>query len=240
MTLTYRDDAVPQYGSLKYRDVQLFLKRLRKDHPVRFVCCGEYGPKTLRPHYHLCIFGYFPDDHSWCGGSENERLYSSKSLDKYWGLGETRTGELTFQSAAYVARYVVGKVTGEKAAEHYQRVTVDGEIVAVDPEFMQMSRGGRGGRGIGFEWYKRYCASSRGIAEDGPLGRGVVVVDGRERKQPKYYDKLLKEFNAEALDRISKQRLSKVTDESVSERHIRARAVIARARMSLGRSRGDW
>lgn len=42
--------------------VQLFMKRLRKAQcgngksPIKYYCCGEYGGKTNRPHYHAILF----------------------------------------------------------------------------------------------------------------------------------------------------------------------------------------
>lgn len=47
---------------LYYRDIQLFLKRLRKfisknyDEKIRYYIIGEYGTKSLRPHWHLLLF----------------------------------------------------------------------------------------------------------------------------------------------------------------------------------------
>ena len=48
---------------LYYRDAQNFLKRLRKqlskidkDEKVRYYIIGEYGTKSLRPHWHLLLF----------------------------------------------------------------------------------------------------------------------------------------------------------------------------------------
>lgn len=57
VTLTYRDEDLPENGSLRHRDFQLFMKRLRKRADVRFYMCGEYGEQKLRPHYHACLFG---------------------------------------------------------------------------------------------------------------------------------------------------------------------------------------
>ena len=50
------------YALLYYRDIQLFLKRLRKyifknyDEKIRFYIIGEYGTKSLRPHWHCLLF----------------------------------------------------------------------------------------------------------------------------------------------------------------------------------------
>ncbi len=49
-------------GILYYKEVQKFLKRLRKHLSLSpysqhfdFVCAGEYGPTTFRPHYHIVV-----------------------------------------------------------------------------------------------------------------------------------------------------------------------------------------
>ena len=50
-TLTYDDAHLPDRNSLRRRDLQLFLKRLRKVmKPFRFFGCGEYGDDSNRPH----------------------------------------------------------------------------------------------------------------------------------------------------------------------------------------------
>ena len=60
LTLTYSDDYLPKNGSLDKRQLQLFIKRLRKSlngRSIKYFACGEYGDNTERPHYHLIIFG---------------------------------------------------------------------------------------------------------------------------------------------------------------------------------------
>ncbi len=63
VTLTYSDEYVPvtEHGelTLNKRDLQLFLKRVRKAtscKTVRYYAVGEYGSTTQRPHYHLILF----------------------------------------------------------------------------------------------------------------------------------------------------------------------------------------
>lgn len=65
LTLTYNNDNLPDNGSLSLYDYQNFMKRLRKyvsPLHIRFFGCGEYGSKGQRPHYHIIIFGWCPND----------------------------------------------------------------------------------------------------------------------------------------------------------------------------------
>ncbi len=68
ITLTYEEDNLPfsENGlmSLKVRDHQLFIKKLRYKvkTKIKYFACGEYGAINGRPHFHLIIFGYTPKD----------------------------------------------------------------------------------------------------------------------------------------------------------------------------------
>lgn len=98
ITLTMDEEHYPEDGSLIPRDTQLFIKRLRKAvAPLRFryYLIGEYGRRTSRAHYHAVLFGL---DRSY------EPLIRST-----WTKGLSDVGDLTPQSAAYIAGYVVGK-----------------------------------------------------------------------------------------------------------------------------------
>lgn len=176
VTLTYDEENLPVDGSLKYRDFQLFMKRLRAltGVKVRFFMCGEYGPLNLRPHYHACIFGEdFRNDRVAAGTSESgERYYESQRLSTLWRKGKCSVQDLTLTSAAYTARYVVDKITGDAAEEHYG---------GREPEFMRCSLK----PGIGYEWFKKFGM--------GDIYRhDVCVISGgrMETAPPKYYDKL--------------------------------------------------
>lgn len=147
VTLTYDDPHLPPDLSLKPRDLQLFMKRLRKavqPERIRFYACGEYGEKNGRPHYHALLFGMSLRDrvpHS--RGPSGELLYQSAMLDEAWGLGRTLTGTVSRQSAAYVARYALKKISGAPADKHYG---------GRHPEFSRMSNR----PGIGSLWVERY------------------------------------------------------------------------------------
>lgn len=153
LTLTYDDDHVPfacdDNGevtgyTLQKEDLQKFFKRLRSNtgQKVRYYACGEYGDDTMRPHYHPIIFGLHLDDlvplsqHSGLG----DTYYTSETIRQLWPLGNHVVGALTWQSAAYVARYVTKKVTGIKKQDY--------EAIGIQPEFAVMSRK----PGIGRQW----------------------------------------------------------------------------------------
>lgn len=172
VTLTYNNENLPRSGSLDKRDFQLFIKRLRaslKKKRIRYYHCGEYGETLGRPHYHACIFGYNPEDLQLIKENSGVRLYHSSSLEKLWGLGYVTVGNVTFESAAYVARYITKKITGAKAESHYQGRT---------PEYTTMSRR----PGIGKPWLEQY--------QNDIYPKDFVTIREKKVKPPKYYDKL--------------------------------------------------
>lgn len=128
VTLTYRDEALPPGGTLVPRHGQLWLKSLRKAAglQLRFYLVGEYGDLSGRAHYHAIIYG-LP---TW-----------SELFQKTWKHGMVHVGELTPDSAQYVAGYVVKKLTKKG----------DPKLGGKHPEFARMSNGGGKARlgGIG-------------------------------------------------------------------------------------------
>ena len=122
VTLTYDNDHLPPDGSLKKEDFQKFMKRLRRRYPdqkPRYYMCGEYGDQNDRPHYHMCLFNFnFPDKQKWSAGSQSGfDQYVSEELNEIWGKGYCVIGEVTYESAAYVARYVYKKMLGNTDEE---------------------------------------------------------------------------------------------------------------------------
>lgn len=195
--------ARPNLDSLRPRDVQLFMKRLRKDlstrkgsAKVRFYLVGEYGERFQRPHYHIALFGEdFSDDRTYWRTSGDHRIYRSSRLEKLWTYGNSEIGELTLESAAYVASYVLKKVNGKLADEHYRRTDpATGQDIWVHPEFAHMSRGGKNGKGLAAEWFAKY--SSDVYPED------HVIHNGLKLKPPRYFDKLLEKWDPAAITAI--------------------------------------
>ncbi len=175
ITLTYNDNKVPDDHSLNKRHFQLFMKRLRKNtgRKIRYYHCGEYGDKKGRPHYHACLFNYdFPDKKHWKTINEVP-LYISDQLEETWKNGFCTIGSVTFESAAYVARYIMKKITGEIADDHY----FDPETgVFLEPEYTTMSRR----PGIGQGWIKKWTSDVY------PCDN--VVINAKLTRPPKYYD----------------------------------------------------
>lgn len=131
-TLTYDDKNLPNDGSVHVRDVQLFMKKLRKsyDKKIRFFACGEYGDIYKRPHYHLALFNYpnclygisrISKDRECCATCAN--------VSKAWGKGFIQLGALEPKSMGYIAGYVCKKMTRKD----------DPRLEGKEPEFARMS-----------------------------------------------------------------------------------------------------
>lgn len=188
LTLTYRDADLPSDGSVSVRALQLFLKRLRKrysDERIRFFACGEYGSKRFRPHYHMLLFNHCFDDATLWRRRAGQLLYRSAVLEELWPYGFSTIGDLTFESAAYCARYILKKVTGEDSREHY------GER---HPEFVTMSRK----PGIASAWFDKFH-------QDVYPGDRVVLRGGLSLLPPRFFDKLY-ERNGGDLTELKRMR----------------------------------
>jgi len=205
VTLTYDDDHVPHDNGLNHSHFQLFMKRLRKrfpDQSIRYYMCGEYGAKNGRPHFHVCLFNIsFNDLTLWRKSTTGNPLFRSSTLEALWPFGFSSVGNLTFESAAYVARYVMKKITGDAADTHYRNVSTDtGEVFDIRPEYNRMSLK----PGIGAGWYDKFHTDV--------FPHDRVVVNGTETKPPKYYDRLLQRRNPDAYDEIKSQRMLDMVD----------------------------
>lgn len=97
ITLTYDTKHVPitrnGFMSLSKRDLQLFLKRLRKVSPrgikIKYYAAGEYGGNTKRPHYHIILFN-----------ADLEKIQPS------WQLGHVHYGTVSSASVGYTLKYI--------------------------------------------------------------------------------------------------------------------------------------
>lgn len=130
ITLTYNNPNLPRTitgkPTLKKEDVQKFIKRLRKlkkgiekwknpktgktEKPIRYFYCGEYGPTTGRPHYHMILFNWKPTDLEFYKlNKHGDTIYKSKELQKIWGKGFVTIEDMNYNTACYVARYCTKK-----------------------------------------------------------------------------------------------------------------------------------
>ena len=166
LTLDYDDDHLP-IGSkgvptLVPDDVSDFMKALRQKLKreydfvgVRFFACGEYGDHSLRPHIHIILINCpLPDLQERHPipvdgktkmikqyDTNGEQLLYSPLVGSCWKKGRSPLGQVTFESCAYVSRYIVKKQYGEGAKEY--------KICGVEAPFVRMSRN----PGIGYQWF---------------------------------------------------------------------------------------
>lgn len=199
VTLTYSEENIPARGQLVYDDYQKFMKRLRKQtapNRVRFYMCGEYGEQNWRPHFHACLFNHdWEDKKYWFTTQSGEKIYRSETLEQLWPHGHSSTASVTFESAAYVARYCLKKITGDNAEQHYKRTDEQGDY-KLEPEFSHMSLK----PGIGATWLAKYT--------NDVYNNDYVIINGKEAKPPKYYDKLYTRTNPDEFDQLRELRIT--------------------------------
>lgn len=132
VTLTFNNENLPEDESVNKRDLQLFFKRLRINNAqgLRYFAVGEYGNDNHRPHYHAivfgfpnCLYGVYPD-------IEKEQCPCKvcSHIRDTWQNGNVCLGEVSVQSASYVAGYVT------------KGWTRDVPLPGRDPEFTLKSR----------------------------------------------------------------------------------------------------
>lgn len=201
VTLTYNDQHVPKsaYGSsdtgeaipalsLCKKDFQLFMKRLRercKDDKIRFFGCGEYGGQTFRPHYHVILFGLHLDDLVPFSGTDRGYMYYlSDTIQKAWSvydpdtqsfdpMGHVLVGNVTWETCAYTARYVMKKLDGP-AGQLYTDFNVE-------KPFSLMSRK----PGIARQYYDDHPD-----VYDYEFINVSTATGGMKFRPPKYFDRL--------------------------------------------------
>lgn len=224
ITLTYDDDHVPWDGSLNKKHFQDFMKRLRfkeRHKTLRYFHCGEYGEKLGRPHYHALIFNHDFDDKTLWSERDGIPTYVSEELTALWPFGFSTVGRLTWETAAYCARYTTKKRTGKEAKEHYWRLVATDLEVELQPEYATMSLK----PAIGKTWYEAYktdCYPSDFISHK-----------GRKFRVPKYYDTLLHQADPEELEKLKAIRKEKARErhEENTPRRLKDRERCAQAKL---------
>lgn len=207
VTLTYDNDHLPANKSIVPEHAVEFMKRLRDNEryrrqkendctvrrPIKTYGCAEYGEKYGRPHYHIILFGYDFSDKKTIRlalpKSKNEEAgkggyYTSDILDHTWGMGQCQLMDLTFDSAAYVARYVMKKLTGQQASHYGDRLPEQTVCICQ--------------KGIGKEWYTKN--KHKIYTND------LMFINGQKIKPVKYYDKQYEIEHTESYKQIKEKR----------------------------------
>lgn len=131
LTLTYNEASLAS-PRLQYLDFQLFMKslreritrnitcpQLRKELRVGYMVTGEYGDKNKRPHWHALLFNFRPDDSLLERTTDRgDQIYGSRLIDSIWARGKTEFGEVSIDSASYVARYAAKKLIHGNDQDH--------------------------------------------------------------------------------------------------------------------------
>lgn len=220
ITLTYADKHLPKHNSLNYEHLTEFWNRLRalvrrrskKDRTIlprlRYYAVGEYGDRTLRPHYHACIFGHAFLHQRVILRTTPTLLWTQPDLIQAWRYGHVSVGDLNFATARYTAQYICKKLRSKQ-----KYVTIDtetGELVALEQPRAFMSKN------IGKDWWAKWHQQT--------IDHDHVVIGGRPQKPPKAYDKWLKQASPPTIEKIKEERRRKAVANATGQVGREARA----------------
>lgn len=180
ITLTYDDEHLPSDFSVSKSAVQKFFKRLRKvvSKDLKYFACGEYGGRFGRPHYHSIILNWYPEDaYLWRDGLK--KSYRSPLLEKCWKFGHSEIGDVTFNSARYVASYIVKQKRGKEKTYYKEH--------SIEPEFVLMSKG------LGKNFVKKHFSQLKSL--------GYLPFNGIKMKLPRYYENILYSTDSDKIER---------------------------------------
>lgn len=162
ITLTYDTDHVPitpnGFMTLAKRDIQLFMKRLRKMSPkssvldkISYYACGEYGGKTNRPHYHLIMYNV-----------------DVLKVEKAWNLGAIHVGDVTGASVGYTLKYMMkeGKIPMHANDDRIKEFQLVSKGIGINYLTPQMQN-----------WHKADLENRM----------YVPLTDGKKIRMPRYY-----------------------------------------------------
>lgn len=197
------EESIAFQGHLEPEDLTKFWKRLRRSlnyhgeeisGKLKYFCCGEYGPQTDRPHYHAIIYDLPIPTSDLVPYKKNhlgQQLYISPYLEKIWGHGYVTVGQVTWESCAYVARYVMKKTYGD----HKEDVYTNGKI----PEFLRSSTK------LGEQYLKDH---GQEIYETDEI---ILSSNGKIKRSrpPKYFDYLYDLIDPERMKEIIQERKEK-------------------------------
>lgn len=177
-------------------------KVFRKEHKnefnkyrVSYFATGEYGDTTKRPHWHALLFNYRPADQRYKYTSDRgDRVFESEDLKQLWPHGISEFGEVTYDSAAYCARYAAKKLShGMDGSHPYEPISKKSSLNA-----------------IGKTWLESYWP-------DAFQNGYIVLPDGSTCSIPRYYEKWLKKNQPLAwfqyVTQVKQQQISKAQHE---------------------------
>lgn len=171
--------------------------------------CAEYGEKNGRAHYHILIFNYRPKDMYFWRNSKNPRmrckLFRSPTIEKLWTYGQSEIGNVSFSSAAYVARYVVKK--------NKKKLELEKELGRFHEKSICVSNG------IGLTYLRE---NFREMYAKDEISYRTRKGDIRTMTPPKYYDRMAEKFCLADIRKIKLARSRKVIN-SIQERKTKAR-----------------
>ena len=220
ITLTYSEKDLPYGGTLVPYHLEKFFKRFRSriaPRKIRYYAAGEYGSKcpqheindcpvcgpVQRPHYHAIILGFDFPDREYVGDRDGNPVYFSEFLESLWPYGFHEIGSASFESACYTARYIMKKVNGKGAQEHYTRYDPwTNTWFEVIPEFARMSTK----PGIGRDWFEKYKDGIYPSDECAVLSRGMTCMP------PAYYDRIFGEGDPIGMEMIKAKRREKAEE----------------------------
>lgn len=132
--------------------------RRKNRYPVRYINCGEYGPKTKRPHYHAVIFNFKPFDmRRLMRDRRGYWVYTSNKLNKIWDKGYVIVEHANYTTCAYVARYTTKKY--DRTPEEQEKMKAKKQI-----EFI-------GASSLGFIGYYYWLKNKEKIKEN----KGIFI-----------------------------------------------------------------
>jgi len=210
-TLTYSDENLPAYRSIRRDHLSGYIKRLRarlSSEKIRFFGCGEYGERGGRPHYHAILYGI--------GGDET-------SILKAWPFGHVGVHALTPSAIKYVAGYCA-----KKEGWHGEfREVLDkstGELYGREAPFLLMSRR----PGIGGEARKHFLSWSR-----------YAVMDGTKFPVPRYlHEAFKKDADPQLVEEVQFERWKH--RKALTRDELDASEAVAKARLSLQSARRTY
>lgn len=210
ITLTYNDEHLPMKDGqpcFRYRDVQLFMKRLRKrftGQKLSYFVVGEFGDKFGRPHYHLLLFNL---------PKIKNHVKVQHFLSDIWQNGFVHCGILTPRGITYTVKYCFKSYVENACRCNTRTVDVLNNIMYGIPlpdfpkEFKEFHRCSTKPF-IGYDYVEKYKESYRREPETGV----IYDINGYCFTIPRIY-----------VDRIYKQ------DESLYEQYLEFKIQLAKS-----------